>query len=569
MSIKHLLRSQSGSQTRFAYRFAQAGRIFLTILFVLIFVPESRATVADIRSAGDTSIRQTSEILPKAIVGSPYRAPVRVWGGSPPFQFMMAQGELPAGLSLNSSSGVISGTPSVAGSYQFVVTVNDKNQAAAITVSLWVANAPAPPPPPAVPAIPATFFGIHVNHTHTPMPNVPVGSVRMWDDETSWAQVNTAPGVFDWTTFDSRVEMALGANADILYDLARTPGWAQCANNDASCGSANPTITCNYAGLAGEGGPGQCFPPNDLKVDGSGANQHWIDWVTAVAARYKGRIKFYEIWNEPSIPAMWQGTNAQLVRMTQDARCIIVGTGCNSQSNYTQTGIDPSAHITSPGFVAAPAMHLTTALDNYLKAGGGTYVDVIAFHAYVGYSPDQPELVVTQADSVKSVALTNGQQGKPVFNTEGSWGGRTVISDPDQQAAWLSRYLILQQSSGLARSYWYSWDGAATPLWSQSAGTEVGGTTYGEVSNWLVGASLTSPCAANGSVWTCAYTRPGGYKALAVWDASQTCSSGNCTTSTFNVPSGYVYSRDLAGIKTRIGGSTVQIGSKPILLENQ
>jgi len=599
---------------------------------------------------------QTHETLPKAVAGTPYSAPVKVWGGIAPFLFKVSQGQLPTGLVLNSSNGVISGTPAVSGSFQFGISVADRNQEAAIAVSLWVANVTAPPPPvlsitttalsaatdglaysfslsatggtppyrwalssgqipagislssegvlsgsatqagqfsftvevtdaashqssqalsllvssqPAASGIPATFFGIHVNHAQTPMPNVPVGSVRMWDDESSWAQTNTASGVYDWTTFDSRVQMALAANADILYDFARTPVWAQCSNKDSSCGSANATISCNYAGIAGEGGSGQCFPPSDLKIDGSGANQHWIDWVTAVALRYKGRIKYYEIWNEPSIPAMWQGTDAQLVRMTQDARCVILGAGCNAQSNYTQTAIDPSARITSPGFVAAPTTRLSTALDSYLKSGGGQYVDVIAFHAYVGYSPNQPELVVSQAASVKSVAFTNGQQNKPLFNTEGSWGGKTVISDQDQQVSWLSRYLILQQSSGLARSYWYSWDGAATPLWSKTGGTEIGGTTYGEVSNWLVGASLTSPCAASGSVWSCAYTRAGGYKSLAVWDASQTCSSGTCTTSNFTVPSGYVYSRDLAGIKTRIGGSTVPIGSKPILLENQ
>ena len=418
--------------------------------------------------------------------------------------------------------------------------------------------------------IPATFFGMHINWASTPWPNVPVGSQRLWDTETGWSQINTAAGVYDWTTLDARVHAALAANADVLYDLARTPGWAQCSNSDTSCGSGDRTIICNYANMTGEAGPGQCFPPNDLKTDGSGTNQHWVDWVTAVATRYKGQIKYYEIWNEPTISTMWQGSDAQLVRMTQDAHCIIAGTGCSSQSTYTQTGIDPSAGVTTPAFVSAPGgLDVGPALDNYLNAGGGPYVDVIAFHAYVAYLSHQPELVVSETASVQSVMASYSQQNKPVFNTEGGWGAQKSMPDPDLQASWLARYHILQQSSGLARSYWYSWDGIVTPLWSKTGGTEAGGATFGEIQNWLVGATLSSACSSQGTVWTCGYTRTGGYQALAVWDTAQSCNAGTCTTSSFTIPAGFVYSLDLTGIKTQLSGSTVQIGLKPILLENQ
>lgn len=41
--------------------------------------------------------------------------------GTPPFTFSVVTGSLPAGLSLNSTSGLISGTPSAAGSYSFTI----------------------------------------------------------------------------------------------------------------------------------------------------------------------------------------------------------------------------------------------------------------------------------------------------------------------------------------------------------------------------------------------------------------------------------------------------------------
>ena len=502
--------------------------------------------------------------LPGAPVGSAYSFAMSATGGFTPYQWAVVRGQPPSGITL-SSGGVLSGAATQIGTFPLTIRVTDAGAHRVYKSFNLVISGSARGQ-----IIPATFFGLHINWASTPWPNVPVGSQRLWDTETGWSQINTAAGVYDWTTLDARVHAALAANADVLYDLARTPGWAQCSNSDTSCGSGDRTIICNYANMTGEAGPGQCFPPNDLKTDGSGTNQHWVDWVTAVATRYKGQIKYYEIWNEPTISTMWQGSDAQLVRMTQDAHCIIAGTGCSSQSTYTQTGIDPSAGVTTPAFVSAPGgLDVGPALDNYLNAGGGPYVDVIAFHAYVAYLSHQPELVVSETASVQSVMASYSQQNKPVFNTEGGWGAQKSMPDPDLQASWLARYHILQQSSGLARSYWYSWDGIVTPLWSKTGGTEAGGATFGEIQNWLVGATLSSACSSQGTVWTCGYTRTGGYQALAVWDTAQSCNAGTCTTSSFTIPAGYVYSLDLTGIKTQLSGSTVQIGLKPILLENQ
>jgi len=297
----------------------------------------------------------------------------------------------------------------------------------------------------------------------------------------------------------------------------------------------------------------------------------WTDlanWVTAVASRYKGQIKYYEIWNEPSAPTMWQGTDAQLVRLAQDARCIIIGTGCNSQSVYTQIGIDPAAQITTPAFVSDDYQTLKDAMTNYLQAGGGQYADIIAYHGYVQW-PGAPERAATDLSNLRKVLTNANVSDKPVWSTEGGYGVYHTISDPDQQAAWIARYLIVQQSAGLARTYWYAWDASDAPFWTKTGGTTNAGSTYGEVINWLVGAALTSPCVATGTVWQCGYTRGNGYDALAVWDTAQSCSRGTCTTSTFNVPFGYTYVRDLNGTKVAVAGSAVQIGIKPILLETQ
>lgn len=65
--------------------------------------------------------------LPNGVVGTAYSQTVQSIGGQAPLVWTIDSGTLPTGLSINSSSGVISGTPTTAASYTFVVKVVDNN----------------------------------------------------------------------------------------------------------------------------------------------------------------------------------------------------------------------------------------------------------------------------------------------------------------------------------------------------------------------------------------------------------------------------------------------------------
>jgi large repetitive protein len=67
----------------------------------------------------------TTTSLPAAAGGQPYSATLAATGGTTPYTWSLSSGSLPPGLTLNPSTGVISGTPDVAGTYTFTVAVTD------------------------------------------------------------------------------------------------------------------------------------------------------------------------------------------------------------------------------------------------------------------------------------------------------------------------------------------------------------------------------------------------------------------------------------------------------------
>ncbi len=67
----------------------------------------------------------TAATLPPATVGRAYTAQLAATGGTAPYTWSLASGSLPAGLSLDDATGVISGTPTAAGTATFTVQAAD------------------------------------------------------------------------------------------------------------------------------------------------------------------------------------------------------------------------------------------------------------------------------------------------------------------------------------------------------------------------------------------------------------------------------------------------------------
>jgi hypothetical protein len=208
-------------------------------------------------------------------------------------------------------------------------------------------------------------------------------------------------------------------------------------------------------------------------------------------------------------------------------------------------------------------------LNNWLAAGGKNSIDAIAFHGYpwITELPEQIQGAVT----LEQVAMNqNGVGTLPIFDTESSWGMNAYLPAQSDQANFLARHLLLEQSMGVQHQLWWNYDGGITEtawgtLWTPAAGLNLVGDAYQQVEKWITGTTLSQPCAptsVGSATYTCGYTRPNGYKALVVW-----------TTSTakplFTVPAGFVQYHDLVGNEKPVSGGAVLISESPILLENK
>ena len=72
---------------------------------------------------GEAPIKIITPTLPGGTLNTPYYGPIAAVGGCEPYTWSLSGGVLPAGLSLDPATGVISGTPTESGSFPIEVTV--------------------------------------------------------------------------------------------------------------------------------------------------------------------------------------------------------------------------------------------------------------------------------------------------------------------------------------------------------------------------------------------------------------------------------------------------------------
>lgn len=383
------------------------------------------------------------------------------------------------------------------------------------------------------------LFGMHVFNVEDGVwPTVPIGGLRLWDNETTWSVVEPAPNQYNWAKLDAAVANAQQHGVkDILYVLAGTPSWA---TDDPASGGA--------AGVL----PGAAGMPRNLA--------DWDDFVTQVATRYKGRITAYQIWNEANLVTFSTGTPAELAALTKHAYDII-------------KAIDPSATVVAPSMgtrLGSKGSKLSNKLVKFLGSYLGELrktdwpVDVWAAHTYpasLGTPADRGLLI----KGFQNLLKANRAPVKPLWDTENNFGlAGPGPQNPDQDitdnraSSWTAQTYLDALRFGISRVYWYAWGPENDLVGIQMYEGTPAANAYATLQDWIVGTTYKGCTGGNaGKPVVCTFEK-GGKATQVIWTEKG--------AKNFNTK-GFSEVCSLNGTCTPINGKSVRV-SDPVLLTN-
>jgi hypothetical protein len=288
--------------------------------------------------------------------------------------------------------------------------------------------------------VPRHYFGLHDGSMEA-YRHLDFGALRLWDSHVTWRDIETSPGVYDWSRLDAYVQAAQRHHTQVTLVLAMTPSF--------------------YS-------PASSLPPTD--------RQHFYDYVRAVMSRYRsfnGRcgIAAYQVWNEGNVPYFWSSTPHQLALMTRAVWRI-------------HQHVDPDATIVAPSFAVRlrSQRQWLSAYERQRVAGRPVrhYYDANALSLYprarYGSRTGGPEDAMRLLTMAKHrLALAGVPRSTPLWGTEVNYGltgepsAATAISERRQVANVIRTY-VLGAARGLTSMFWYRYD------WNNLPASSGGGT---------------------------------------------------------------------------------------------
>jgi Glycosyl hydrolase catalytic core len=340
------------------------------------------------------------------------------------------------------------------------------------------------------------------------------------------------PQQWNFQQLDQEVALAQTHSTPVEVVLGMTPRWA----------ALRPDLVSDLW----KDRPGLVSPPQ---------LEAWATYVRTVARRYKGKVRAYEIWNEPITPLYWEGSPAQLAEITRIAAEII----------HTE---DPNAIVGSPsgGAVKDQYRDYVAWFEEFLQAGGAKGVDVMIWHFYTDQAPEGP--FRQELQTVRQMLDRHGLQAKPLWITEGGFLNNPKVTPtrpaepPDREAALhLSRYMLVGAVQGMDAFYFYTWDYADANVFAMSQppkGHTPAAQTWLQVQRWLVGAQVLGLSRSPDGVWAIRLRRNGA-EGYIVWDTD--------SEQPIALPAQWQVRQvaDLNGTVTRLDGRSAGIGQLPRL----
>jgi hypothetical protein len=298
------------------------------------------------------------------------------------------------------------------------------------------------------------FFGSHIKYRENNNESeCSIGAVRSHDlanGKTRWQYIEPSDNVWDFDVLDNWVNANYAAGRDILFTLFGTPQWASARPTERNAYSDQDPEPYQYnRGITAE--------PSDMSK--------WDRFCAKVAARYKGKIKYYEVWNEPNYQndgtgatgtyAFFSGTHAKLAEIVRRA-------------NQAIKAIDPGAKIICPAttvWATTPGGTAEQYFTGMLAASSGdagntpmkNWIDIVGVHLYIG--GNDITKMSQMIDRVKAAMTTAGVSDKELWDTE------SAPISPDVSAMsvyaaklFIARSMIIQAAKGVARTFYFQYD---------------------------------------------------------------------------------------------------------------
>lgn len=210
-------------------------------------------------------------------------------------------------------------------------------------------------------------------------------------DFTDRRNVEITGEISAWDKYDQIVALTEQYGLEIQARLDTPPAWARTAPDAGTMG-----------------------PPDDL--------QDYLNFVSAVAERYKGRIHVYQIWNEPNIYPEW-GERAVNPEGYTEMLC---------GAYAALKAVDPNIRVMSAAL--SPTLELSQRdlnefifLQRMYDAGAGECFDILGAQGYGFFSGPTDQRMrpttVTFARHLylRDIMVTNGDADKAIWISEAAW----------------------------------------------------------------------------------------------------------------------------------------------------
>ncbi len=198
-----------------------------------------------------------------------------------------------------------------------------------------------------------------------------------------------------WEKYDHIVALARQYDLELIVRLSNPPAWSRAEGNASG----------TYA------------PPDDFTDYG--------DFVAAVASRYRGRIRFYQIWNEPNIYPEWGNRPVDPEAYTR-LLCLAYERikDADPDAVIISGALAPTAELGTQRPDGGNNLMDTLFLERMYDAGAGACFDVLAVNNYMLFSGPtdrrmRPHLInFSRPLWVRDVMVAHGDAHKPIWLSE-------------------------------------------------------------------------------------------------------------------------------------------------------